>query len=110
MARYIAKNMVAAHLADRCQVTLAYAIGEKDPVMVDAVRKIADVRKQAIINPNCFPFFAFFIFTSLHVRLCSSQPTGAVVLIFEDTLFSYSVHIDCPNTWDKLERKTAAAV
>ena len=35
MARYIAKNMVAAHLADRCQVTLAYAIGEKDPVMVD---------------------------------------------------------------------------
>ena len=35
MARYIAKNMVAAHLANRCQVTLAYAIGEKDPVMVD---------------------------------------------------------------------------
>ena len=35
MARYIAKNMVAAHLADRCQVTLAYAIGEKEPVMVD---------------------------------------------------------------------------
>ena len=35
MARYIAKNMVAAHLADRCQVTLAYAIGQKDPVMVD---------------------------------------------------------------------------
>ena len=31
MARFIAKNMVAAHLADRCQVTLAYAIGEKRP-------------------------------------------------------------------------------
>ena len=35
MARYIAKNMVAAHLADRCQVTLAYAIGQDEPVMVD---------------------------------------------------------------------------
>ena len=33
MARYIAKNIVAADLADRCQVTLAYAIGQKDPVM-----------------------------------------------------------------------------
>ena len=35
MARYIAKNMVAAHLADLCQVTLAYAIGQAEPVMVD---------------------------------------------------------------------------
>ena len=35
MARYIAKNMVTAHLADRCQVTLAYAIGQAEPVMVD---------------------------------------------------------------------------
>ena len=34
MARYIAKNMVAAHLADRCQVSLAYAIGMAQPVMV----------------------------------------------------------------------------
>ncbi len=31
MARYIAKNIVAAGFAQRCQVTLAYAIGEKDP-------------------------------------------------------------------------------
>ena len=35
MARFIAKNIVAAHIAERCQVTLAYAIGQKDPVMVD---------------------------------------------------------------------------
>jgi len=34
MARYIAKNIVAAHLADRCLVQLAYAIGVKDPVSV----------------------------------------------------------------------------
>lgn len=33
MARYIAKNMVSAGLASRCQVSLAYAIGVANPVM-----------------------------------------------------------------------------
>ena len=35
MARYIAKNLVAAGLCSRCQVTLAYAIGKAEPVMVE---------------------------------------------------------------------------
>lgn len=35
MARYIAKNLVAAGLCEKCQVTLAYAIGKADPVMVE---------------------------------------------------------------------------
>ena len=34
MARYIAKNVVAADLADRCTVQLAYAIGVAEPVSV----------------------------------------------------------------------------
>ncbi|HKR31451.1 MAG TPA: methionine adenosyltransferase [Terriglobales bacterium] len=34
MARYIAKNIVASGLADRCEVQLAYAIGIADPVSV----------------------------------------------------------------------------
>ncbi len=34
MARYIAKNVVAAGLADRCQVQLAYAIGVAEPVSI----------------------------------------------------------------------------
>jgi S-adenosylmethionine synthetase len=34
MARYVAKNIVAAGLADRCEVQLAYAIGVADPVSV----------------------------------------------------------------------------
>jgi S-adenosylmethionine synthetase len=34
MARYIAKNLVAAGLADRCAVHLAYAIGLPDPVSI----------------------------------------------------------------------------
>ena len=35
MARYIAKNLVAAGLAERCTVSLAYAIGRAEPVAVD---------------------------------------------------------------------------
>ena len=65
-ARYIAKNLVAAGLADRCEVQLAYAIGVAQPVsvMVDtfgtgkysaeeleqAVRTVFDMRPAAIIR------------------------------------------------------------
>ena len=34
MARYVAKNIVAAGLADKCEVQLAYAIGVAEPVSV----------------------------------------------------------------------------
>jgi S-adenosylmethionine synthetase len=34
MARYIAKNVVAAQLAEKCEVQLAYAIGVAEPVSV----------------------------------------------------------------------------
>ena len=37
MARYIAKNMVAAGLASKCQVSIAYAIGVAQPVMVRSI-------------------------------------------------------------------------
>jgi S-adenosylmethionine synthetase len=36
MARYIAKNVVAAGLADKCEVQLAYAIGVAQPVSINA--------------------------------------------------------------------------
>jgi S-adenosylmethionine synthetase len=34
MARHVAKNIVAAGLADRCEVQIAYAIGVAEPVSV----------------------------------------------------------------------------
>lgn len=65
-ARYVAKNIVAAGLADKCQVELAYAIGVAKPVsvLVDtqgtgkfsndeisaAVSKVFDLRPAAIID------------------------------------------------------------
>ena len=62
MARYIAKNIVAAGLADHCEVQLAYAIGVSEPVsvLVDTrgTGKLADeeltaiVRKEFKLNPS----------------------------------------------------------
>lgn len=66
MARYIAKNVVAAHLAGECEVQLSYAIGLAEPVSVNietfgservdrdvlehAVRSCVDLRPAAIIE------------------------------------------------------------
>lgn len=66
MARYVAKNIVAAGLAKKCQIELAYAIGVAKPVsvlvdtfgtgkvddgdLVEAVSKVFDLRPTAIIN------------------------------------------------------------
>ena len=62
MARYIAKNIVAAGLADHCEVQLAYAIGVSEPVsvLVDTrgTGKLTDeeltaiVRKEFKLNPS----------------------------------------------------------
>ena len=65
-AHYVAKNIVAAGLARRCQIQLAYAIGVASPVSVlvetfgtgsvsdavlsDAVQKVFDLRPSAIIR------------------------------------------------------------
>lgn len=66
LARYIAKNIVAADLADRCEVQLGYAIGLAEPVsfridtfgtekakkeaIYDAVIRAVDMRPMAIIE------------------------------------------------------------
>ena len=50
MARYIAKNIVAAGLASRCTVALAYAIGRAEPVMVDIDTHCTGVYSDAVIE------------------------------------------------------------
>ncbi len=66
MARYVAKNIVAAGLADRCEVQLAYAIGVSEPVSIrvdtegtgnvpdekicDAVREVFPLNPAGIIE------------------------------------------------------------
>ena len=50
MARHIAKNVVAAGLADRCEVQLAYAIGVAEPVSV-----LVDTFGTAKVDPAIIP-------------------------------------------------------
>ncbi|HXW08163.1 MAG TPA: methionine adenosyltransferase [Vicinamibacterales bacterium] len=56
MARYIAKNVVAAGLADRCLVQLAYAIGVAEPVsvLIDTygTGQVPDERMSEIVRAN----------------------------------------------------------
>jgi S-adenosylmethionine synthetase len=56
MARYVAKNIVASGLADRCEVQLAYAIGVAEPVsvMVDTfgTGKIEEERLVEMVRAN----------------------------------------------------------
>ncbi len=65
-ARYVAKNVVAADLADKCEVQLAYAIGVANPVSIlvdtfgtakvsedkisEAIKEVFDLRPAAIIR------------------------------------------------------------
>ncbi len=66
MARYVAKNVVAADLADKCEVQIAYAIGVAEPVSVhvhtfgtgkvedekleSSIRKVFDLTPRGIIK------------------------------------------------------------
>ena len=56
MARYIAKNIVAAGLADRCEIQLAYAIGVADPVSVHVdtkgTGKVDEFKLSDIVRAN----------------------------------------------------------
>lgn len=50
MARYIAKNIVAAGLAEKCTVSLAYAIGRAEPVAVDIDTHGTGVYSSAVLE------------------------------------------------------------
>ena len=80
MARHIAKNIVAAGLASRCEVQLAYAIGVADPVSVrvdtygtgeaDELRLVAMVRE-------IFPLTPADLIKELDLRRPIYKPTAA---------------------------------
>ena len=71
MARHIAKNIVAAGLAERCEVQLAYAIGVSDPVSVlvdtEGTGKIADEKLCALVR-KVFPLTPSKIIKYLDLR------------------------------------------
>ncbi len=80
MARYVAKNIVAAGLADRCEVQLAYAIGVAEPVsvLVDTfgTGKVDEDKLEALVRAN-FSLTPKGIIESLNLRRPIYKATAA---------------------------------
>ncbi|MEA2034147.1 MAG: methionine adenosyltransferase [Euryarchaeota archaeon] len=80
MSRYIAKNIVAAGLADRCEIQLAYAIGVAEPVSVYAnchgTGKLAEEKMVEIIR-DIFPLKPRGIIDYLDLRRPIFRKTAA---------------------------------
>lgn len=71
MARHVAKNIVAAGLADRCEVQLAYAIGVSEPVSVlvdsEGTGKVPDAKLCEVVR-KVFPLTPSGIIKYLDLR------------------------------------------
>ena len=80
MARYIAKNIVAAGLARKCQIEVAYAIGVAHPVsvLVDTfgTGKISDARLSQLVT-ECFDLRPAAIIRTLDLRRPIYQQTAS---------------------------------
>ena len=80
MARYIAKNIVAAKLADECTVQIAYAIGKEEPVGfyvdTDGTGRLPD-EKLAKIAQKIFPLTPRGIIEHFKLRSPIYQPTAS---------------------------------
>ncbi len=80
MARYVAKNIVAAGLANRCEVQLAYAIGVAEPVSVMVntfgTGKVEDSRLTELVRAH-FKLTPRAIIEHLNLRRPIYRPTAA---------------------------------
>ena len=80
MARYIAKNIVSAGLADKCEVQLAYAIGVAEPVSVyvdtQGTGRISDAQISKLVRDH-FPMTPKEIITELKLRRPVYRQTAA---------------------------------
>ena len=98
MARHIAKNIVAAELATRCEVQLAYAIGVADPVsvMVDTFGsgEVDDVRLAEIAR-EVFPLTPKAIIEYLDLRRPIFQATAA---------YGHFGRDEASFTWEKTDK------
>ena len=101
MARYVAKNVVAARLADRCQVQLAYAIGVAKPVSVrvdtSGTGRLPDEEIADLID-TVFPLTPKGIIGHLRLRRPIYQKTAA---------FGHFGRQEADFTWEKTDKVNA---
>jgi len=98
MARYIAKNIVAAGLARRCQIELAYAIGVARPVSVlvetAGTGKISDAALSGIVR-KAFDLRPAAIIETLNLRRPIYQQTAS---------YGHFGREDLDLPWEKTDR------
>lgn len=96
-SRYVAKNIVAAGLADKCEVQLAYAIGVARPlsVRVDTfgTGKISDAQLDAIVD-ECFDLRPAAIIDKLQLRKPQYRPLAA---------YGHMGRVDLDVAWEKTD-------
>ena len=101
MARYIAKNIVAAGLAKRCEVQLAYAIGVADPVSVLVetfdTGKLQAEKLEALVREH-FPMTPKGIIDHLKLRRPVYRETAA---------FGHFGRSGAGFTWEKTDKAAA---
>jgi S-adenosylmethionine synthetase len=101
MARYIAKNIVAAGLADRCEVQLAYAIGVAEPVSVRVdtfgTGKIPSTQLQQLVRAN-FRLTPKEIMETLNLRRPIYRKTAA---------YGHFGRTDGDFTWEATDKAAA---
>jgi S-adenosylmethionine synthetase len=101
MARYVAKNVVAAGLADRCLVQLAYAIGVADPVSVlvdtSGTGKISDERLSELVRGH-FKLTPKGIIETLDLRRPIYRKTAA---------FGHFGRTEPEFTWERTDKADA---
>lgn len=103
MARHVAKNIVAANLAERCEVQLAYAIGVSDPVSVhvdtQGTGQLDDTKIQEVVQ-DFFPLSPSGIIEYLDLRRPIYRKTAAGGHFGRD---------DAEFTWEATERAAELA-
>lgn len=101
MARYIAKNIVAAGLAEKCTISLAYAIGRAEPVAVDIDAHQTGKYPEAVLEQAVRAVFgltpagmisALGLDRPIFVRFCN---------------YGHFTHQDAP--WEQTDRAAALA-
>ncbi|MBI4141487.1 methionine adenosyltransferase domain-containing protein, partial [Candidatus Woesearchaeota archaeon] len=97
-ARYIAKNIVAAGLADRCEVQLAYAIGIAEPVsvLIDTfgTAKISETKISELVRKH-FPLKPRDIIEQLKLKRPIYQKTAS---------YGHFGRNDPDFTWEKTDK------
>ena len=97
-ARHIAKNLVAAGVAERCEVQLAYAIGVAEPVsiMIDTFRTgVVEPEKIVQVVRDLFELTPLGIIKSLDLRRPIFKKTAA---------YGHFGRNDPDFTWEKLDK------